>query len=50
MKYPPVSLLLGLLVASASFAQSGGRDGDGSVKVDGELKQWHKVTLSMLQG
>lgn len=38
-----------LLVVSATFAEDKSRDknGDGSVEVSGELKQWHKITLTL---
>ena len=31
----------------ASNGGGHGMDGDGSVNVEGELKQWHKVTLTL---
>ena len=33
--------------ASAESSSSKARDGDGSIVVTGELKQWHKVTLTL---
>ncbi|NRB48741.1 MAG: DUF5060 domain-containing protein [Saprospiraceae bacterium] len=35
------------VAASTARPNQDGRDGDGTVKLEGELKQWHKVTLSM---
>jgi hypothetical protein len=34
-------------VSTAPLAQPRGADGDGSVQLSGELKQWHKVTLTL---
>ena len=36
-----------LPTAAAVSGQTRGREGDGSVRVSGELKQWHKVTLTL---
>ena len=33
-------------IAFSLSSNSGGDDGDGSVSISGELRQWHKVTLS----
>ncbi|MES2696690.1 MAG: DUF5060 domain-containing protein [Verrucomicrobiota bacterium] len=49
----PASLILPLLAfccaALTALGQSTSRqlDGDGSIKIEGELKQWHKVTLTL---
>jgi hypothetical protein len=52
--YPPVNLnlfVICLLIAVACGARSADakhpRDGDGSVEISGELKQWHRVTLTL---
>lgn len=54
MKYRPTSLnvlsacLFILITCGAQSADSKrSADGDGSVKISGELKQWHKVTLTL---
>src|SRR5690348_10232827 len=48
MRYSSFVILLGaLLTVNRVAAQERGVDGDGSVVVSGELKQWHKVTLTL---
>lgn len=46
---PLIATALALLssTAVATAQVSGAKDGDGTVAVDGELKQWHKVTLTV---
>lgn len=34
-------------IANVSPVQSRGPDGDGAVRISGELKQWHKITLTL---
>ncbi|MEM9420514.1 MAG: DUF5060 domain-containing protein, partial [Planctomycetota bacterium] len=41
-----IFLLTGLIASSLVASAFAGEDGDRSVMIDGELKEWHKVTLS----
>ena len=43
ISFPSLGLLAGLFLAPAAEAA----DGDGSVDISGELRQWHKVTLTL---
>jgi len=46
-KIPRLALLSACLAAPTLFAGASSLDGTGSVAVTGELKQWHKVTLTL---
>lgn len=41
------AVLFSLIVAPSAWGAADERDGDGSVTVSGELKTWHKVTLTI---
>jgi len=41
------AVLFAWIVAPSAWGAAEERDGDGSVTVSGELKQWHKVTLTI---
>lgn len=45
MKSLTISILA--LLFFSNFAAANGRDGDGSVEISGELKEWHKVSLTL---
>jgi len=52
--HPPMNLTIfamGLLISITCYTQGADpkhlMDGDGSIKIGGELKQWHKVTLTL---